>query len=229
MNRRTLERHLQRLDGFADPRVEFEQYPTPADLAAHLVHLAALQGDLDRPVVDLGSGTGVLALGACLAGARTVVGVERDAAALDTARANAARLDLPHDRLPDWVRGDATRLPLCVDGATRPDGTTRSDDTTQSDGTAQADGVTVLSNPPFGAQRGNEHADRAFLASAAEVATVSYSIHNDDSRAFVESFAADRGGEVTHAFAAEFDVDRQFAFHTDDRRTLQTELFRVEW
>lgn len=205
MNRRTLERRLQRLDGFADPRVEFEQYPTPADVAAHLVHLAALQGDLSRPVVDLGSGTGVLALGASLAGARSVVGVERDAAAVATARENAARLDLPDGRAPAWVRGDATRLPVCPEGAT------------------------VLSNPPFGAQRGNEHADRAFLASAADVAAVSYSIHNDGSREFVESFAADRGGAVTQAFAAEFDVDRQFEFHTDDRRTLATELFRVEW
>ncbi|MFD1512641.1 METTL5 family protein [Halomarina rubra] len=205
MDRGTLERRLQRLDGFADPRVEFEQYPTPPDIAAHLVHLAALQGDLARPVVDLGSGTGVLALGAALAGAPSVVGVERDADAIATARENAARLELPADSAVTWVRGDATRPPLCPSA------------------------VTVVSNPPFGAQRGNEHADRAFLAATADLATVSYTIHNAGSRGFVESFVADRGGEVTHAFAAAFDVDRQFAFHTDDRRTLDTEVFRIEW
>jgi len=205
MNRRTLERRLQSLTGFADPAVALEQYPTPADVAAHLVHLAGVHNDLSEPVVDLGSGTGVLALGAALAGAPSVVGVELDADAIATARENAAGVDLPPGRSPAWVRADATRPPLCLDDAT------------------------VLSNPPFGARRGNEHADRAFLASAAELATVSYTVHNAGSRTFVESFAADRGGEVTHAFAAAFDVDRQFEFHTDDRRTLDTEVFRIEW
>jgi len=84
-------------------------------------------------------------------------------------------------------------------------------------------------NPPFGAQAGQRHADREFLAAAADVADVSYSIHNSGSRAFVESFATDRGGELTHAFAAEFDVDRQFDFHTSERETLDVEAFRVEW
>jgi putative methylase len=204
MDRGTLERRLQRLAGFEDPRVAFEQYPTPADLAAHLVHLAALQGDLSRPVVDLGSGTGVLAWGAALAGAPSVVGVERDPAAVATARENATRLDVPADRRPAWVLGDASRPPLALAG------------------------TTVLSNPPFGARRGNEHADRAFLEAASD-AVVSYTLHNAGSREFVEAFATDRGATVTHAFAAAFDVDRQFEFHTDDRRTLDTELFRIEW
>jgi len=69
----------------------------------------------------------------------------------------------------------------------------------------------------------------AIVAAAADVADVSYSIHNSGSRAFVESFATDRGGELTHAFAAEFDVDRQFDFHTSERETLDVEAFRVEW
>jgi len=87
----------------------------------------------------------------------------------------------------------------------------------------------VVMNPPFGAQSGNEHADREFLATAAETAGVSYSLHNADSEAFVESFAADNGGEVTHAFAAQFDLPRQFEFHEDDRRSITAELFRIEW
>ncbi len=84
-------------------------------------------------------------------------------------------------------------------------------------------------NPPFGAQRGSEHADRAFLATARDLATVTYSIHNAGSREFVEAFAADEGGEVTHAFGAEFPVDRQFDFHTRERHTLDVEVFRVVW
>lgn len=202
MHRRDIERRLQEVAGFEDPRIDLEQYPTPADVAAHFVHLAAMRGDLDRPVIDLGTGTGVLALGAALAGAPAVVGVDRDAAALATARANAARLG----RAVTFVRGDATLPPLCPSGP-----------------------ATVLTNPPFGARRGNEGADRAFLGTAADLGVVSYSIHNAGSREFVEAFAADNGGRVTDAFAVELDVDRQFEFHTSERATVDAEAFRIEW
>jgi len=84
-------------------------------------------------------------------------------------------------------------------------------------------------NPPFGAQSGNEHADRAFLATASEIAAVSYSIHNAGSEAFVESFADDGGGAVTHAFRAEFDLPKQFDHQTSERETVDAEVFRIEW
>ena len=214
-SKRALERRLADLDGFDQPRVDLEQYPTPAWLAAHLLHLADLQGDLRaRTVLDLGAGTGMLAIGAALRGAGRVVGLERDPSALAVARRNETRvatgLSAPDAAGPvvdvDWVVGDATRAPL------RP-----------------AVPVTVVMNPPFGAQRGSRHADRAFLETAAEVAAVSYSIHNAESRDFVEAFAADRGGTVTHAFAAEVDVERQFDFHEDDSRAIDVEVFRIEW
>ncbi|WP_254543987.1 METTL5 family protein [Halomarina pelagica] len=207
MARRTLERALESVAGFDDPRVEWEQYPTPADVAAHLVHLASLRGDLEGTVLDLGCGTGVLAIGAALAGAGRVVGLDRDPTALAVARGNAVRLDAD-DRVR-WVLADATRPPICLDSRSRP--------------------ATVLMNPPFGAQRGNRHADRAFLAAVATVADVSYSIHNANSRRFVEAFVADEGGEVTDAFAAALDLERQFDFHGEARRTIETEVYRIEW
>jgi len=203
--KRALERGLAHLDGFDEPRVELEQYPTPADLAANLLHLADLQGDLEgHNVVDLGAGTGILAIGAALAGAGRVVGVERDRDALAVARQNASRVEPAVSA--DWLCGDATRPPLCPDGP-----------------------VTVVMNPPFGAQRGRRHADRAFLETAARIAGVSYSIHNVDSRDFVEAFAEDEGGTVTHAFAAVLDVERQFPFHEEETRALDVEVFRIEW
>ena len=210
MDKAALERRLSELAGFREPRADLEQYPTPAWLAAHLVHLADLQGDLaGRIVLDLGSGTGVLALAAATRGPERVVGIERDRAALETARENEQVFlgEGNHARGPvHWILGDATRPPVVPPGST-----------------------TVVMNPPFGAQRGNEGADRAFLAVAAELADVSYSIHNEGSRAFVEAFASDEGGEVTHAFAAAFGLGRQFEFHEDDRREIPVEVFRIEW
>jgi putative methylase len=201
--KRALEQRLAAVRGFDDPSAALEQYPTPAELAAHILHLADLQGDLaGRTVVDLGTGTGMLALGAATRNPERVVAVERDSGALEVAHENEVTVD---PAVPvDWVLGDAARAPL-----------------------SEVD--TVVMNPPFGAQRGQRHADRAFLGTAASVAAVSYSIHNAGSKSFVESFASDEGGEVTHAFAAEFDVDKQFAFHTSERATLDVEVFRVEW
>jgi putative methylase len=89
--------------------------------------------------------------------------------------------------------------------------------------------LTVLMNPPFGAQSGNEHADKAFLTAAAGIATVSYSVHNAGSAEFVESFASDHGGEVTHAFEAEFDLPLSFEFHTEESKAVDVEVFRIEW
>ncbi|AWB27631.1 METTL5 family protein [Halococcoides cellulosivorans] len=202
-DRRRLARRLSACEPFDEPRVDLEQYPTPAEIAAELVHTAALQGDLaGRTVVDLGTGTGVLALGAATRGPDRVIGVDRDRAALSIARENATRVD-PESPV-HWVQGDARRP-----GLRGP--------------------ATVLSNPPFGAQAGAEHADREFLATAASIATVSYSIHNAGSESFVHSFVDDHGGRVTHAWETAFPIDRQFAFHEADRHEIDVEIYRIAW
>ncbi|MBB6646068.1 METTL5 family protein [Halobellus ruber] len=200
-----LETQLAVVAGFDDPRADLEQYPTPPGLAAHVVHAADLNGDIeDRLVVDLGTGTGMLALGAALRGPHGVVGVDIDRSVLTTAAANRRRVGT---KTPiGWVCADATDPPLCPSAPT-----------------------TVVMNPPFGARNGNEHADRGFLATAARIAEVSYSVHNADSEAFVEAFAADNGGAVTHAYRATLDLDRQFAFHDEDTEAIDAEVYRIEW
>jgi putative methylase len=191
--------------GFDSPRADLEQYRTPPELAAHLVHTADLQGDVeDHTVVDLGCGTGMLALAAALRGPAQVAGVDIDPGPLSIARENERRV--ASASAVAWVRGDATRVPLCPGGPT-----------------------TVLMNPPFGAQAGNEHADRAFLATTARIADVSYSIHNAESVDFVEAFAADNEGEITHAYTAEFDLPHSFEFHDEDTHTIGVEVFRINW
>ncbi|EJN61446.1 METTL5 family protein [Halogranum rubrum] len=203
--KRALEGKLAVVAGFENPQASLEQYPTPPGLAAHVVHIADLQGDIQgRTVVDLGTGTGMLALGAALRGPARVVGLELDRAALDTARANQKRVGTTTPI--HWLHGDATRAPLCIE-----------------------EPVTVVMNPPFGAQDGHEGADRAFLVTAADIADVSYSVHNAGSQEFVEAFAADNAGEVTHAFQATFDLDRQFDFHEEVKREIETEVYRIEW
>lgn len=203
--KRELAAQLGVVVGFDDPKVDLEQYRTPPAVASHLVHLADLNDDLDgHRVVDLGCGTGMLALGAALRGSDSVVGVDLDPDALATAAGNRRRVGTT--TAVSWIQADATSLPLCPE-----------------------EPVTVVMNPPFGAQNGNEHADREFLETAAEVAAVSYSIHNSGSADFVESFAADHGGNVTAAYRSAFTLPQQFEFHSADSREIDVELFRIEW
>jgi putative methylase len=92
MKQRSLEIILERVKAFEYPSAELEQYSTPAPIAARLLHNAFLRGDIaDKRVVDLGCGTGVLALGAALLGG-VVTGVDSDERALEIARTNAKLL-----------------------------------------------------------------------------------------------------------------------------------------
>lgn len=91
MRRAELLRLLQHLAPFDRPKANLEQAQTPPERALELLEEAQHRGDLEgRTVADLGTGTGVLAIGAALLGASTL-GVDADPAAIEVARANAER------------------------------------------------------------------------------------------------------------------------------------------
>jgi putative methylase len=122
MKKKQLEIMLERLEGFENPSPGLEQYATPAPVAAEMLQLARLRGDLNR-VCDLGCGTGVLAIGAALLGAKAV-GVELDSRSLMIAKANASRVGVD----VEFIQGDVGSIAL--KGI-----------------------ETVIMNPPFGAQK----------------------------------------------------------------------------
>jgi putative methylase len=94
MKQRTLEILLEQVQVFESPSAELEQYSTPAPVAARLLNIASLHGDVSgRRVVDLGCGTGILAIGAALLGG-VATGVDSDERALVIARRNAKALNV---------------------------------------------------------------------------------------------------------------------------------------
>ncbi len=124
MRRVDLARRIGRIPAFPSPNLALEQVVTPAAIAAELLQEAFGRGDLTSgPVVDLGCGTGRLAIGAAIMGARPVIGIDADPIALRVAERAAASLKV-------HVEFRAGSLP----GAPVPEGT-------------------VIMNPPFGAQR----------------------------------------------------------------------------
>ncbi len=124
MKKNELERKLQKLDTIKEPKASWEQYSTPAAVAADVLFMAYSRGDIQgKRVADLGCGNGIFSIGATLLGAASVVALDIDPACIATARANAETLGLEIE----FLELDINSAEIKVD--------------------------TVLQNPPFGAQR----------------------------------------------------------------------------
>jgi putative methylase len=199
VRKKQLEIALQKLAPHPKPRVELEQYMTPGDVAATLLQLAYVRGDIaGKKVCDLGCGTGRLAIGAALLGAKEVIGVDVDELALKVASQNARRAGVK----VKWVRSDVDEF-----GAENID--------------------TVIQNPPFGVQR--KGADIKFLHKALMLARTIYSIHKSapENRRFIEAKVKKMGGRVTDRVELEFHIPRQFKFHTRDTYRFKVDLYRI--
>lgn len=93
---RELEQYLQQLDGFEKPKILLEQYCTSAHIASRMLYVAQSQyEDIEGCTVgDLGSGCGILSLGAQMLGAGHVIGFEIDSDALSIQSRNCSDLEL---------------------------------------------------------------------------------------------------------------------------------------
>ena len=103
VSKRQLEIQLGKLKILQTPQLRLEQYPISAKVAAELLHMAGFEHhDLQGETIDLGTGTGRLAIGAAMMGSKRVVGVDIDEKSIAIARENAisAGVDV------EWVVSD---------------------------------------------------------------------------------------------------------------------------
>ncbi len=199
--KRQLEIILQRIPSHPHPKVNLEQYSTPAVIAADILWNAHAMGDIEcMKVVDLGCGTGIFTVGSALLGAGEVVGVDLDPDAVEIAQAEALNMEL----------GEITRF--------------ISTDIKDFDENAD----TVIQNPPFGAQKANKEADRQFMIKALEIAPVVYSFHIKETETFVENFFKSIGGKVTHKFYYKFPIPHIYDFHKKEKVDVDVVVLRVE-
>jgi len=108
LSKRQLEVQLGQLQTLPDPQLKLEQYPVSPEVASELLFMAGFEhNDLQDKVVDLGTGTGRLAIGASLMGAKHVLGVDIDPRAISVAAGNARKAGAN----VDWLVGglDAVR------------------------------------------------------------------------------------------------------------------------
>ena len=215
-----LELFLSKIKPHAEPKANLEQYTITESTAATMLYLAAYTYDdiIGKRVLDLGCGTGRLALGAAFLGAESVIGVDIDESAIRAAHTNSEQARLKGKI--QWVTGDINAIAGTFD--------------------------TVLQNPPFGVQK--RHADRRFLEKAIELGSAVYSLHNHpvfdkklmsklkanngqplqvEPSAFIQRFVEERGGHVKAVYALPLTISRMFDFHTKAKQEIVTDLYVI--
>jgi putative methylase len=193
---------LQSIPPYPNPKIELEQYNTPARIAADILWNAFALGDIEGlKVVDLGTGTGIFAIGAALLCAMEVVGVDIDPKAVKIARVGASKRGL----------GDLTRfISLDVNSFHE-----------------KAD--TVIQNPPFGAQKAHhKEADRLFMSKSLEIAPVVYSFHMLETEDFVKRFFQSIDGLITHKFYYSFPIPHIYDFHQKEEVSVDVMVLRIK-
>ena len=211
-----LELFLSKMEPHPSPKASLEQYTVSETVAAIVLYIAAYSSDdiIGKTVLDLGCGTGRLALGAAYLGAQNVVGIDIDKKAIKTASENSAKAELKTNF--QWIVGDISAIRGSFD--------------------------TVLQNPPFGVQR--RTADRKFLEKALEVGNKVYSLHyhpRTDKQLikrlkanpllqiapspFIEEFVESRQGTVKAVYALLMTIPHMFSFHTKAKHDFVVDLY----
>jgi putative methylase len=203
------------------PSPSLEQYTVSANVAAQMLYIAAYTyGDIvDKTVLDLGCGTGRLALGAAFLGAKEVVGVDIDRTSLKVASENSVNTGLK-DKM-QWVAADVDAVCGEFD--------------------------TVLQNPPFGVQK--RGADRKFLEKALKSGKAVYSLHKGtqdnaaltgklkahrentvqvSTSSFLRRFVEKHGGTIKAVYSMAMTIPYMFNFHTKKKHEFTVNLYVIE-
>ncbi|XP_050045627.1 rRNA N(6)-adenosine-methyltransferase METTL5 isoform X2 [Dermacentor andersoni] len=183
---------LDDVDTFNSPNVHLEQYPTPPDIAAHVMHHVFSQGEIEgKLVADLGCGAGILSIGAAVLNAGHIVGFDIDAAALQICLQNCTEMDISTVDMIQW------------DLALTPD--MRWKDAFD----------TVVMNPPFGTR--TKGLDMVFLKAALFMSSGSvYSLHKTSTREHIKKKSEEWGVNCRVVAELRYNIDRLYTFHKRD-------------
>ncbi|KAH8874985.1 Methyltransferase-like protein 5 [Schistosoma japonicum] len=101
LSRKKLHYYLENVKTFRNPKLEFEQYCTSAQVAADILfNVQMMDGALEgMSVADLGCGTGMLSIGAKLLGASCVLGFEIDEDAVTEFRSNLETYEMLNENI----------------------------------------------------------------------------------------------------------------------------------
>ncbi|KAL6484535.1 hypothetical protein MHYP_G00065800 [Metynnis hypsauchen] len=203
MKLKELESCLQQVDGFEEPKILLEQYPTSPHIAGCMLYTIHNTFDdiQNKLVADLGCGCGVLSIGAAVLDSGLCVGFDIDSDALEIFKRNVEEFELPNI---DMVQSD-----ICSIGSSY---------------AKKFD--TVIMNPPFGTKH-NQGIDMQFLKTALSMASKAvYSLHKTSTRDHIQKKTNDWKVKMEVIAELRYDLPASYKFHKKKSVDIQVDFIR---
>ena len=193
-----LEMAIQKVPKHPNPKVDLEQYSTPATIAADLLCNAYSLGDIaDKKVMDLGCGTGIFALASKLLGAASAIGVDIDKDSIDLASSYCGDVD--------FICSDICDLENDFDVDT-----------------------IFQNPPFGSQKNAKKGADLKFISKAIELSPkVLYSFHMASTEEFLISYFEKNDLEIIHIFRYNFPIPKIYEFHTRESANVEVIVIRA--
>ncbi len=193
-----LEMAIQKVPKHPNPKVDLEQYSTPAIIAADLLWNAYSLGDIaDKKVMDLGCGTGIFAIASKLLGAASAIGVDIDKDSTDLASSYCGDVD--------FICSDICDLENDFDVDT-----------------------IFQNPPFGSQKNAKKGADLKFISKAIELSPkVLYSFHMASTEEFLISYFEKNDLEITHIFRYNFPIPKIYEFHTRESANVEVIVIRA--
>ena len=193
-----LEMAIQKVPKHPNPKVDLEQYSTPAIIAADLLWNAYSLGDIaDKKVMDLGCGTGIFAIASKLLGAASAIGVDIDKDSTDLASSYCGDVN--------FICSDICDLENDFDVDT-----------------------IFQNPPFGSQKNAKKGADLKFISKAVELSPkVLYSFHMASTEEFLISYFEKNDLEITHIFRYNFPIPKIYEFHTRESANVEVIVIRA--
>lgn len=193
-----LEMAIQKVPKHPNPKVDLEQYSTPATIAADLLWNAYSLGDIaDKKVMDLGCGTGIFAIASKLLGAASSIGVDIDKDSTDLASSYCGDVN--------FICSDICDLENDFDVDT-----------------------IFQNPPFGSQKNAKKGADLKFISKAIELSPkVLYSFHMASTEEFLISYFEKNDLEITHIFRYNFPIPKIYEFHTRESANVEVIVIRA--
>lgn len=193
-----LEMAIQKVPKHPNPKVDLEQYFTPATIAADLLWNAYSLGDIaNKKVMDLGCGTGIFAIASKLLGAASAIGVDIDKDSIDLASSYCGDVN--------FICSDICDLENDFDVDT-----------------------IFQNPPFGSQKNAKKGADLKFISKAIELSPkVLYSFHMASTEEFLISYFEKNDLEITHIFRYNFPIPKIYEFHTRESANVEVIVIRA--
>ena len=191
---------LSKLIPYSNPKIKLEEYSLDSKSAAKILHIAGMiYHDIkNKQVIDLGCGTGILAIGAALIGAQDVVGIDIDQESVYIAKQNAKKIGVE----VDYLVGDINLISSSFD--------------------------TTLMNPPFGSWNRGLDLIFLIKALQISKIIYSLHKRSNKSRNYLSRKIVLLGGKIDKIFELGIIIPHLYSFHRKRRYHVQADLYRIK-